>query len=233
MSSGVQSVDEDFTAMFKWSMDIMFSNSKVWLYPVAVSFIDGLLSAGITWYMFSMGLPGLFLMPLLGMFQFLINIALLIIIFFLTLISVKMFVQVFEGGQADFDSAKDEILSSAGSYLVIGIIAAILSIFIITIPLALLLIVVSVIVGASDIGKDFSLSVDILAKNLVPVILLSLVSIILSFIVSILSTSPFFLGVVVFSPLSTFVDILILGAFTYLSLKALGFGATEESGDLE
>jgi len=233
MADGVQSVDEDFTVMFKWSMDIMFSNSKVWLYPVAVSFIDGLLSAGVSWYMFSMGFPGLFLMPLLGMFQILINIALLIIIFFLTLISVKMFVQVYEGGRVDFDSAKDEILSSAGSYLVIGILAAILSIFIITIPLALLFIVVSVIVGAGDIGKDFSLSIDILSKNLVPVILLSIISIILSLIVSALSSSPLFLGVVIFSPLSTFVDILILGAFTYLSLKALGFGVSEESGDLE
>ncbi len=230
---GVQSVDEDFTVMFKWSMDIMFSNSKVWLYPVAVSLIDGLISAGMTWYMFWMGFPGLFLMPLLGMFQFLIGIALLIIVFFLTLMSVKMFIQVYEGGSVDFESAKDEILGNAGGYLIIGILAAILSIFIITIPLALLLITVSVVIGAGDIGRSFSLSVDILSKNLVPVILLSLISIILSFVVGMLSASPFFLAVVVFRPLSTFVNILILGAFTYLSLKALGYGSAGEGDSFE
>lgn len=229
MAFDIKSVDEDVSQMFKWSMDIMFTTSKIWIYPVIVALINGLITVGMSWYIYSIGFAFAFIFPLLSMLNFLIGIALTIIIFFLTLMSVKMFIQVFNGEPVDFDIAKEDVLSSAIPYLIVGILAAILSIFIITIPIALLIISTSVIIGADDIGRVFSVSIDILTKNLVPVIVLSLIAIIFGFALNIMSAGPFFFGAVLLSPLTTFVDILILGALTYLSLKALESKESEES----
>lgn len=229
MAFDVKSVEEDFSQMFRWSMDTMLTTSKIWIYPVVVALINGLLTVGISWYMYSLGFAFVILIPLLSMLNFLIGIALTIIIFFLTLMSVKMFIQVLKSESVDFDAAKDEILASAIPYLIIGILAAILNIFIITIPIALLLISTSVIIGADDLGRVFTVSIDILTKNLLPVIVLSLIAIIFGFALNIMSSGPFFIGAILLNPLSTFINILILGALTYLSLKALEFGESEDS----
>ncbi len=233
MSDDVKTVSTDFMSMFKWSWDSMMANSKIWLYPVAVSFIQGLFTTLIAFYIFMLGPSAFFILPILATFEFLLNIAFLVIIFFLVLISVKMFVQSFEGVSPDFESAKNEILSNPGGYILVGIISAIISLFVITIPIALLLLVVAVMIGPSDLGKAFSMVFSILSRNLVTVILLSIVAIILDIIAVSISSMGLTLGFasIVLSPLSTFIDVLILGAFTYLTLEAVGYGEKQEVSD--
>ena len=233
MSDDVKTVSTDFMSMFKWSWDSMMANSKIWLYPVAVSFIQGLFTTLIAFYIFMLGPSAFFILPLLATFEFLLNIAFLVIIFFLVLISVKMFVQSFEGVSPDFESAKNEILSNPGGYILIGIISAIISLFVITIPIALLLLVVAVLIGPSDLGKAFSMVFSVLSRNLVTVILLSIVAIILDIIAVSISSVSLTLGFasIILSPLSTFIDVLILGTFTYLTLEAVGYGGKQEVSD--
>ena len=225
MNEGVETVNMDAMELFQWSWNAVVGNSRIWIYPVAVSFIQGLVSAAISIYAYLLGFGVFLLLPLLSAIQFLLNLLFTVAIFFLVLISVKMFTHLYEGREPDFESAKDDILRSPIEYIIIGILAAILSIFIITIPVALLLIVTSVLLGPSDIGKAFSITLSILEKNLANIILLSLVAIILGLIaiaISSLYVMSGFLSIFI-SPLTTFIDILILGAFTYLALHALGY----------
>lgn len=230
MNEDVKTVSTDFLSMFKWSWDIMVGNSRIWLYPVAVSFIQGLFTTLIAFYTLMLGPNAFFILPLLSAIEFLMYIGFTVVIFFLILISVKMFIQSFEGVSPDFETAKNDILSSPGGYILVGILAAIITLFVITIPIALLLLVVTVLIGPSDLGKAFSMVFSILSRNLVTVILLSIVAIILDVIAVSISSISLTLGFIslILSPLSTFIDVLILGAFTYLTLEAVGFGEKEE-----
>jgi len=213
-------VEADIGRFFQWSFEGMMNYNKIWIYPVIIAFLNGIIGSITSYIYYYGGWPQLLLFPLYSALGTLINLFFTLVIYFLMLISVKMFIQLYRSGEPNFDVAKEEILSNVGTYIFVGILALIISIFVITIPLALLFIVTSVYIGGGDIGKAFSLALEILSKNLVAVILLALVSIVLTVLLIWTSFLPG--SSLILQPLSTFVNILILGAYTYLTLESLG-----------
>ncbi len=213
-------MEADIGRFFQWSFEGMMNYNKIWIYPVIIAFLNGIIGSITSYIYYYGGWPQLLLFPLYSALGTLINLFFTLVIYFLMLISVKMFIQLYRSGEPNFDVAKEEILSNVGTYIFVGILALIISIFVITIPLALLFIVTSVYIGGGDIGKAFSLALEILSKNLVAVILLALVSIVLTVLLIWTSFLPG--SSLILQPLSTFVNILILGAYTYLTLESLG-----------
>ncbi|GEM_PF-5509575 len=220
MGFQAREVEADIGRFFQWSFEGMMNYNKIWIYPVIIAFLNGIIGSITSYIYYYGGWPQLLLFPLYSALGTLINLFFTLVIYFLMLISVKMFIQLYRSGEPNFDVAKEEILSNVGTYIFVGILALIISIFVITIPLALLFIVTSVYIGGGDIGKAFSLALEILSKNLVAVILLALVSIVLTVLLIWTSFLPG--SSLILQPLSTFVNILILGAYTYLTLESLG-----------
>ncbi len=204
--------------MLRWSWDQMMLENKIWLYPIAVSLLGSLLITVSVMFL----IPMFFFGPLfiIGTILWLlvvygIGIVISVVVYFLMLISAKMFIQLEREGSADFERAKNEVVSAAGSYIIVGILAMILSIFIITIPLAITFVVYSVLYDPRDFGKNLDRGFKVIIDNLSHVIIFILLAIVAGILAGL---APAELSIIT-EPLGTFIQILVLGAFTKLVLE--------------
>ena len=215
--------------MLKWSIDWMTRDNKIWIYPVLLSLISGLLIYALS----IVFLPAaIFLLPFVIFFWWLVvlvvNLIIQLVIYVLMVISGKMFLQAFTEGSTDFERAKREVQSAIGAYIVVGIIAVILSALVITAPLGIMLVVYSILYDPSRIAENLEKGFKAIIDNLAHVLIFIIISIVAG---ALLSLSGSLLSILT-NPLSTFLNIAVLGAFIYLAAEYEGLGG-EEAGPEE
>ena len=214
--------------MLKWSIDWMARDNKIWIYPVLLSLISGLLIYALS----IVFLPAAILLPFAIFVWWLIvlvvNLLIQLVIYVLMVISGKMFLQAFTEGSTDFERAKREVQSAIGPYIVVGIIAVILGALIITAPLGIMLVVYSILYDPSRIAENLERGFRAIIDNLAHVLIFIIISIVAG---ALLSLSGSLLSILT-NPLSTFLNIAVLGAFVYLAAEYEGMGG-EEAGPEE
>ncbi len=214
--------------MLKWSIDWMARDNKIWIYPVLLSLISGLLIYALS----IVFLPAAILLPFAIFVWWLIvlvvNLLIQLVIYVLMVISGKMFLQAFTEGSTDFERAKREVQSAIGAYIVVGIIAVILGALIITAPLGIMLVVYSILYDPSRIAENLERGFRAIIDNLAHVLIFIIISIVAG---ALLSLSGSLLSILT-NPLSTFLNIAVLGAFVYLAAEYEGLGG-EEAGPEE
>jgi len=212
--------------MLRWSIDWMARDNKIWIYPVALSLISGLLVLSLNLVIFP---AFVFFLPFILFFWWIlilvVNLLIQLVIYVLMIISGKMFLQAFVEGSTDFERAKREVQAALGSYIVVGIIALILSALVITAPLGIMLVVYSIIYDPSRIAENLEKGFRAIIDNLAHVIVFIVISIVAG---ALLSLSGTLLSIFT-NPLSTFLNIAVLGGFIYLAAEYEGLRG-EEAG---
>ncbi len=211
MSSNDRRVDA--ASALKWSMDNLMKDNVIWLYPVGLSFVNAIL-------LLMLARPNEFSITIVFLLSLIVSIA----IFIFMLISAKMFVQIYKDGSLNFESAKNEVMSNIGSYLLVGILGLVISILVITVPITLLLIVYSVFYPPNEIGKNLDRSIKMLTNNFSNVALLAILAIVSGLLMALTR------GLIdlIIDPLATFINILVLGGFTYLVAESEHIGDTKD-----